>query len=262
MHFVINAMKVSIDKNSSVEVIPEAGEELSIVTDSVYTDRVVVFNKISKYAFHESHFDKSTGQLIDREQRRKAFPKFEYPFDKQKIKAVIEHRFLDELNFNGYTPKGIDIETTIVTIIEKGQEVDCILHEHPVNLYPQEYHESAKRSIDLLIEKRMANDPNLKFLVKTYSTWNSEKKAAFHRGDIYFQDRMQGGYPRQYKNLATYHFSKWFMDTFEQYDDNVYDTLELIAKEFSVDTKHLREITKYEVGSPEWVVLAKETGLI
>lgn len=248
--------------NNKIEIIADIDEELKIFRDTVYPDRIIVFKTIEPDILQEFHFDKSTGQLLDREKRRMSLPKFEYSFDNHKIVGIVEHKFLDELDFNGFKPKGIDIETITVKLFENGQEVKTAFHMHPVNQFSKEHYDTVKDTVDRFIENAKAENENLIFLRETYSKWSSEKKANYHYGQILFQDRMQGGYPSIYKNPAADYLSKWFIDTFQKYDNNIFHTLELIAKSFAIDTIHLQEMVKYDTKSDNWKKFAEELELL
>lgn len=201
--------------NNKTEIIADIDEELTIFSETVYPDRIIVFKTIEPDVIQEFHFDKSTGQLLDREKRRMTLPKFEYSFDNHKIVGIAEHKFLDELDFNGFKPKGIDIETITVKLYENGHEVNSAFHMHPVNQFSKEYYHTVKDSVDRFIENAKAKNENLTFLQETYSKWSSEEKANYHYGQILFQDRMQGGFPSIYKNPAADYLSNGLLTHFK-----------------------------------------------
>lgn len=248
--------------NNKLEIVADKDEDLKVFRNTAYTDRIVVFKAAKLDVIQEYHFDKSTGHLLEREIRKMTLPKFEYTFDEYQIVGIIEHKFLDELDFNGFKPKGIDIETIVVKLFKNGQAINSAYHMHPVNQFPNEYYKTVKNSVDSYIETEKAKKENLTFLQDTYSKWSSEEKANYHYGQILFQDRMQGGFPSIYKNPAADYLSKWFIDTFQKYDNNILFTLELIAKSFSIDTTHLTEMIKYDTKSEDWKRFANKLNLM
>lgn len=254
-------MKTAIN-NQILEIIPDDGEELTICRQTIYPDRVVVFNTIEKDVLQEIHFDKTTGDIMDREKRKQALPKFEYLFDESGIKAYVEHRFLDELDFKDYKPKGIDIETTTVRLVRANMEDRLYLHSHPINKSSSDYRESAKYCVETLLHTEAAQAGYKTFLKETYSKLSTKEKANYHYGQIYFADRMQGGYPSGYSNPAASWFSSWFIETYGPYDDDVFATLRSIAALFNIDTRYLSEMVKYPTRSQKWKAYARELSLL
>ena len=90
--------------------------ELLIIEDSNYKDRVVVFKLKEEKIIQEFYFNKITLILINRSERELTFPKFEYFFKDQNLTATIEHEFIDKVNYNGFKYPGVDIETTVVKL--------------------------------------------------------------------------------------------------------------------------------------------------
>jgi len=243
-------------------LISEQSDKFSIYRDTIYLDRIVVFEAIDKDTLREYHFDKISGKLIDREQRQKTLPSIEFTFDKQGIKGIAEHVFLDTLEFNDYNPKGIDIETIVVRLFKDQKEIRKGLHTHPVNKFPNDYFNSIKSSVDWHIDEENARSEKDLFLKTVYSKWSIEDKVNYHYSQILFQDRMQGGIPSGFTNPASVYLSKWFIDEYQMYDNNTMKTLELIAIKFKIDTKYLNEMIKYDINSPEWKIFAEKLKLI
>ena len=252
----------TITKNNLIEIEADFGEKLEVVKQSFYSDRIIIFKTISENVLQEFHFDNQFGNPIDRIQRKTSLPKFEYFFQPENIIGTIEHNFLDELDFKDYKPKGIDIETIVVRLFQKGKEISTSYHTHPVNKFEDKYFETVQDRVKSYIEDEKAEIKNQIFLTETYSKWSSKEKANYHYGSILFQDRMQGGYPSGYKNPAATYLSKWFIDTFSEFDSNIYLTIEQIAKSFNIDTTYLNEMIKYDINSGEWQTIATKLNLL
>jgi hypothetical protein len=256
-----NFMTTTFNKNI-LEIIPAVGEELFIFRKTIYPDRIVVFKTIDKDALQEIHFDKRSGFLIDRESRKKNFPKSVFKFKEHNIIVIVEHKFLDEIDFKGYKPKGIDIETVIIKAIIDSKEIDLMYQTNATNKSSDNFYELAKESVEnYLKNKKFKIDQSL-FLKDTYSKLTTKEKVNYHFSEIHFQNRMQGGFPSGYKNPAATYLSKWFIDTFKTYDAEILKTIGMIANEFNIPTTYLNEMIKYEVQSLEWKSYARKLDLL
>jgi len=198
--------------NNNLEIIADNGEALSVFRQTIYSDRIVVFRTIDNDTLREVHFDKHSGALIDRAGRQATLPKFEYQFDKFQLKGIIEHRFLDELDFKDFKPKGVDIETITVSLFRDDKRVSHSLNLHPVNKFPANYFESVQSCVDRFVADEQAKIKYELFLKDEYSKLTTQEKANFHHGEILFEDRMQGGYPSGFKNPAAAYLSRWFAE--------------------------------------------------
>lgn len=252
----------AILKDSVIEILHDDSEELSIYRETIYSDRIVVFKTIAKDIYQEIHFSKSTADLIDRECRKEKLYKTEYFFNDSQIKVIIEHKFLDELDFPDFKPNGIDVETIIVRLLKDDIELNSYLHLHPVNKYPETYFETARDSVERYLEVEKSNLEHKNFLLNTYSKWTTKEKANYHYGAILFQDRMQGGEPSRFTNPAADYLSKWFIETYQPYDNDILSTLRLIAEMFEIDTIYINEMIKYKSNSSEWNYYASKLNLI
>lgn len=249
-------------KDNKIEILAGEDEEIEVISESVYPDRVIVFRKIESNALQEYHFNSHDGVLLDRAARQLSLPQFEFDFAEHHLTAIVEHRFVDELDFNGYKPAGVDIETITVRVIREGQTVSQINHLHPVNKQPENYFDRANETVERYIEGEQAKKEQYDFLKMTYAAWTTREKAEYHYNSILFQDRMQGGFPSGYTNPAATYLSKWFIDTYSPFDNTVFQTLEQIARLFNIDTRYLAEMVQYETTSSEWKRIANELGLI
>ncbi len=169
---------------------------------------------------------------------------------------------MDEIDFKGYKPKGIDIETIIIKAIIDSKEIDLIYQTKATNKSSDNFYELAKESIDNYLEIEKYKIEELLFLKDTYSKMTTKEKANFHFSEINFQNRMQGGFPSGYKNPAATYLSKWFLDIYRPYDDEILKTIELIANEFDIPTIYLNEMTKYDPQSSEWKSYATKLNLL
>lgn len=243
-------------------ILSEQSDKFSVYRDTIYSDRIVVFEAIDKDVLREYHFDKISGKLIDREQRQHTLASIEYTFDKHGIKGIAQHVFLDTLEFSDYKPKGIDIETIVVRLFKDQKEIRKGLRKHPVNKFPNDYFNSIKSSVDWFIDEENARSEKEVFLNTVYSKWRTKDKVNYHYSQILFQDRMQGGLPSGYTNPASVYLSKWFFDEYQMYDKKIMKTLKLLAIKCKIDTKYLSEMIKYDIDSPEWKTFAEKLKLI
>lgn len=247
------------DFNRLVSMQPE---RFSIYHDTIYSDRIIVFEEVEKETFKEYHFEKHSEKLIDREKRKKSLPTKEYKFEEHKIKGVAEHVFLDELEFIGFIPKGIDIETIVIRMFIGENEISKALNTHPVNKFSNDYFSTVKNVVDRYVENQNTLKDKHDFLQNIFSKWDLKDKADFIHKQILFEDRMQGGFPSGYNNPAATYLSKWFIDEYQKYDNEIINTLTLIANKFNIDTKYLEDMTKYYTDSPEWRKYALDLNLI
>ena len=248
--------------NNILEIIPDEGEELCIFGNTIYAERVVVFKTINKDTLQEIHFDKLSGFLIDRESRKKNLAKTIFKFNDDKITGIIEYKFLDEIDFKGYKPKGIDVETTIIKAIIDSKEIDLVYQTNATNKSSENFYELAKQSIDNYLKNEKYKVERSIFLKDTYSKLTTKEKANHHFTEIHFQNRMQGGFPSGYKNPAATYLSKWFIDTYKPYDEDILNTIELIANEFNIPTTYLNDMIKYDIHSLEWKFYANKLELL
>ena len=254
-------MTTTFNKNI-LEIIPDEGEELCIFRKTIYPDRVVVFKTIDKDTLQEIHFDRLSGFLIDRESRKKNLAKSIFKFKDNKITSIIEHKFLDEIDFKGYKPKGIDIETIIIKAIIDSKEIDLIYQTNATNKSSDNFYELAKESVDNYLKNEKYKEERSIFLKDTYSKLTTKEKVNYHFSEIHFQNRMQGGFPSGYKNPAATYLSKWFIDTYKPYDENILNTIGLLANEFDIPTTYLNDMIKYDVQSLEWKSYASKLNLL
>jgi hypothetical protein len=245
-----------------LEIIPDEGEELFIFRKTIYPDRVVVFKTIDKDTLQEIHFDNFSGFLIDRESRKKSLAKSIFKFEDNKITSIVEHKFLDEIDFKGYKPKGIDIETIIIKAIIDSKEIDLIYQTNATNKSSDNFYELAKESVDNYLKNEKYKVERLIFLKDTYSKLTTQEKVNYHFSEIHFHNRMQGGFPSAYKNPAATYLSKWFIDTYESYDEDILKTIGLIANEFDIPTTYLNDMLKYDSQSLEWKSYANKLDLL
>jgi hypothetical protein len=252
----------AVFNNNILDIVPDDGEELSVFRETVYKNRVIVFKKVSTNVLQEFHFDKSTGELVSRQKRKDTLPKFKYVFEEHNIQGEIEHKFLDEIDFKDYKPQGIDIETVFIKLTKDGKVICEGGHWDPINQTSDSYFERVERTVQSHIENEQFKSERLLFLKDTYSKWTLEEKARYQYNLILFHDRMQGGYPSAYKNPAATYFSKWFIDTYSPFDNNIISTLKKIAKMFEIDTKYLTEMIQFDITSSEWKEYARKLDLL
>ncbi|MCL5247775.1 hypothetical protein M4I21_18355 [Cellulophaga sp. 20_2_10] len=250
----------TIFRNNQINIISENGEELEVFRETIYENRIIVYKVIDENTLEEIHLNKLDGKIITRKDRQTKLPKFEFLFDNEKI--IIKHKFLDELDFNGFEPKGINIETIVINGFRKDKEIGGFIHWHPINKVPNTYHKDAQGALESFLGSEKSKKKENDFLKNKYAKWTTKEKANYHYGAILFEDRMQGGFPSGYSNPASTYLSKWFIDTYKDFDEDIMSTLRLISELFSIRTKYLDKMILLDFTSPEWKKYADKLGLL
>ena len=100
------------------------------------------------------------------------------------------------------------------------------------------------------------------FPINKYVEMNLDEKINYLSSHIHFGARMQGGFEYSYISHVIPYISKWYVDTFSKFDSTYLITLNMLVREFKVDTECVEEMIQFDYSSTEWFQLAKKYNLI
>jgi len=249
-------------RNNEINIISENKENLEIFKETIYKDRIVIFKIINVDTLEEIHLNKHDGKIITRDHRQTKLPKFEFLFDDEQVKIIIEHKFLDKLDFKELKSKGINIEAIVINGFRKNKKIGSLIHYHPINKTPNTYEKDAQMAFEHFLENENSIRKENDFLQNKYSKWTTKEKANYHYGAILFEDRMQGGFPSGYSKPASKYLSKWFIDTYKDFNKDIMLTLKLISELFKIETKYLDKMVLLNFTDPKWKEYAAKLGLL
>ena len=87
-----------------------------------------------------------------------------------------------------------------------------------------------------------------------------EEKVNFHRGQIDFGNRMQGGFAYSYKSPIVPYLSSWFEKEFGN-EPNWMETLTSLAESYGIEKSIIPKLVKQDLKSDEWYKLIAEFDL-
>ena len=88
-----------------------------------------------------------------------------------------------------------------------------------------------------------------------------EEKVIFHRGQIEYGDRMQGGFAYPYTSPVVPYLSSWFEKEFGNEPDWI-ETLISLAESYGIQKTIVLRLAKHDLKSNEWNRLIEEFDLI